>query len=261
MAVVKSTPNPEESKKQAVPLNMPDLFANMRVKKPETFLEYPKVKPLGMPEITDHYIKHIETVFPEEQNTIEKCWTFGAKDYEVTEDKIAELKQHGISISPSDYEWVIDIFEKTAINDNQQGKIKLTEMFHKRAPPDVSSRVSNQVIEQIFDFCWKSQREKRKNRSFIRKFWRYQDSVGEDNYITFKVLEEKDKINLRGDNIKRKLNNYNGCFVERENAVLLCKELQALHLKTQLEIDNKQLEDLEFDRLMGKAVTKAPLTE
>lgn len=88
-------------------------------------------------------------------------------------------------------------------------------------------------MEQIFDKCWKSQREQRKNRSFIRKFWRYQDSVGEDNYMTFKVTElGRSGIATRKNNIKQNINNYIGCFVERDNAVVLCKELMALHLKT-----------------------------
>lgn len=39
--------------------------------------------------------------------------------YEITEEKIKELKEKNIPISPFDYEWVIDIFEKTAINDFQ----------------------------------------------------------------------------------------------------------------------------------------------
>jgi hypothetical protein len=48
---------------------------------------------------------------------VEKCWSFSKKTYEITEEKINELRQHDIDISPSDYEWVIDIFEKLAIND------------------------------------------------------------------------------------------------------------------------------------------------
>ena len=48
-------------------------------------------------------------------------------------------------------------------------------------------------MEQIYDLCWKNQREQRKNRPFIREFWKYQDQVGEDNYITFKSHEEKDR--------------------------------------------------------------------
>jgi hypothetical protein len=48
----------------------------------------------------------------------------------------------------------------------------------------VKSRVSDNVLREVYEI-WKSQREVRKNRSFIRFFWQYQDSVGEDNYATF----------------------------------------------------------------------------
>jgi len=36
--------------------------------------------------------------------------------YEITEEKIQELEEKNIIISPSDYEWVVDCFEKTALN-------------------------------------------------------------------------------------------------------------------------------------------------
>lgn len=80
--------------------------------------------------------------------------------------------------------------------------------------------------------------------------------MGEDNYITFKSHEEKNKINTRANNINQRLGNYNTCFIERENAISLCRLVMSLHLKTQLEQDCKKLEDLEFDRLMGKAPPK-----
>jgi len=126
----------------------------MRVKQVDNFLEYPKIESLQ-----PHYIKYIEPVFKEEQNTLEKCWSFQTKVYEITELKKAELKQHNIPISPSDYEWVIDIFEKTAINDNQQSKKYLIESFRNRAPPEVAARVTDRAMEQIYDYCWKGQRE------------------------------------------------------------------------------------------------------
>lgn len=152
---------------------MPDLFANMRVKKPKKFIQYKKLNPMGDSEITEHYTKYIEPVFEEDQNTSEKFWDFNNKIYEITEEKKKELLKFNIPISPSDYEWVIDIFEKTAINDQQCGIKALIEYFRKRAKPEVSQRVSDKTLEMIFDLSWKSQREQRKNRSFIREFWRY----------------------------------------------------------------------------------------
>lgn len=96
---IKVAANPEEAKciyKEHLPLKVPDLFANMRVKKPDSFLEYQKIKPVNQPEVPANYIHFIEPVLEEDQNTIEKCWSFAMKDYEITEEKIGELKQHGI---------------------------------------------------------------------------------------------------------------------------------------------------------------------
>ena len=77
-------------------------------------------------------------------NTIEKCWSFNERIYEFPEDKKPELLKHGINISPNDYAWVIDIFEKTAINDSKVGKEVLADFFEKRAPPEVAKRVTRE---------------------------------------------------------------------------------------------------------------------
>ena len=67
--------------------------------------------------IPPHYVKHIDPLYDETQNTDEKNWSFKNKLYEINEQCIELLKQHRIDISPNDCEWVIDCFEKTAIND------------------------------------------------------------------------------------------------------------------------------------------------
>ena len=95
---------------------VPDMFKNCKLKNPKTFLQYPKISKKGL-EVPKHYVKHIEPVYPEKQSTVKKCWSFNKKIYEITEEKINELRQNNIDISPSDYEWVIDTFEKLAIND------------------------------------------------------------------------------------------------------------------------------------------------
>jgi hypothetical protein len=75
---------------------MPDLFANTRIKEPDTFFEYKKVQAPGKREITEHYARFIEPVYDDEQNTVEKFWSYSVKNYEITEDKKAELVQHNI---------------------------------------------------------------------------------------------------------------------------------------------------------------------
>ena len=79
--------------------------------------------------IPAHYVKHIDNYNPEVQNTEEKNWTFEKKLYEITENTIDCLKKHQIDISPSDCEWVIDCFEKCAINDKKQDKKTLIQLF------------------------------------------------------------------------------------------------------------------------------------
>ena len=98
---------------------------------------------------------------------------------------------------------------------------------------------------------WKKQREERKNRSFIRFFWQYQDSVGEDNYATFQTTHVKNKTNLRCNN-KARMNGYAGMFIERENAVILSDLVSHIHQKTLLQLDVSKIEDEEFDKLIGK---------
>lgn len=91
-------------------------------------------------------------------------------------------------------------------------------------------------MTQIYKECWKTQREVRKNRPFIRDFWHYQEYVGEDNYPTFKIQEEKKGPSTRG-NIKQKMNIYAGIFIERENAVILASMISHLHTRTILQVD------------------------
>jgi len=103
---------------------------------------------------------------------------------------------------------------------------------------------------------WKSQRENRKNRSYLRDFWYKKDGVESDEHHTFRNQEGKTKIHTRGFNIKVKIKNYSDCFCERENAVEFCKELENMHNSIKIACDITTLEDLEFDKLIGKAPNK-----
>jgi hypothetical protein len=163
---------------------VPDYFAHVRLQNPDDFLKYEKLCPKNSKTVVpeDYYVRYFDPVNDEQQNTTEKNWSFKKKDYEITEEKIQELIKFNIPVSPSDYEWIIDHSEKTAINDQQQSKRYIIEKFMERGPEDVCRRVNADIIAQIYDHCWKSQREKRCNRSFIRMFWSYQDSVGPDNF-------------------------------------------------------------------------------
>lgn len=182
-ATVASTAPEKPKVIEAVHELVPDYFANVKLQNPDDFLKYKKLIPKNAKSvIPEYYVRHFDPVNREEQNTAEKDWCFQEKNYEITEEKIKELIKCNIQVTPSDYEWVVDYFEKTAINDQQQSKKYLVDKFRERVPEEVFKRVEEKVMIQIYDFCWKNQREKRCNRSFIRMFWSYQDSVGPDNY-------------------------------------------------------------------------------
>ena len=203
----------ERPRVEAVHELVPDYFANVKINNPDDFLKYEKLCPDNSPNsvVPDYYVRHFDPVNDEMQTTVEKDWSFKTKLYEITEEKIQELQKFNIKVTPNDYEWVVDHFEKTAINDQQQSKKYLIKKFRERAPPDVSARIEDEVMVQIYDHCWKGQREKRCNRSFIRMFWSYQDSVGPDNYQTFKRSEVNNRPNVRGQ-ARQKIHYYKGAF-------------------------------------------------
>lgn len=97
---------------------VPDYFANVKLQNPDDFLKYEKLCPRNFKTVVpDCYVRYFDPVNDEIQNTAEKDWCFKNKNYEITEEKIQELIAHNIQVTPSDYEWVVDHFEKTAIND------------------------------------------------------------------------------------------------------------------------------------------------
>jgi hypothetical protein len=61
-------------------MNVPDMFGNFKIKNPAKFLKFRKLnKKDGGKEVPDHYVKFIEPVNSENQNTIEKWWSFNKK--------------------------------------------------------------------------------------------------------------------------------------------------------------------------------------
>ena len=117
------------------------MFANYENKEVET--RYRKLKPVGMPEVPASYTKYIEPVFTEKQNTNEKNWSFSKKIYEITEAQIKKLQMHNIDVSPNDFEWVIDIFEKVCINYNKKGLLFLKDKFRECVNIELNQRISD----------------------------------------------------------------------------------------------------------------------
>ncbi|MEC8428564.1 MAG: hypothetical protein VXZ35_09065 [Pseudomonadota bacterium] len=229
--------------------------ANTKLEIPEKYFKYKKLNFQGTKQVVpDFYIKYVEPTNSEIQKTDEKGWSFKEKMYECTQKKIQELRDANIKITPNDFEWVIDFYEKCAVNKEKSlTPTYLINLFKEKCPDEqVKQRVSDDVMKKVYDI-WKTQREKRSNRSFIRFFWHYQDNVNlDDNYATFQTTLANKKQNLRC-NIKTRMNSYAGMFIERENAVILSDLVSHMHQKTLLQLDVSKIEDDEFDKLIGKS--------
>ena len=110
-------------------------YANSKLEIPSDMFRYKHIEFKGTNKVVpDFYIKYVEPTNCEVQNTVEKCWSFQEKLYECTEQKIKELREADIEISPNDFEWVIDHFEKSAINDKRQGVKDLIKSFRRKGP-------------------------------------------------------------------------------------------------------------------------------
>lgn len=66
--------------------------------------------------VPSHYIKHAETVLPENQNTIEKNWSYYTQLYEITDDMRGKLRDAKVEMHPDDAAIVIDCWEKVAVD-------------------------------------------------------------------------------------------------------------------------------------------------
>lgn len=78
-----------ETKEKAKPLDVPDLFANVKVNDLDNWLQYPDLHHGNSNKVVpDYYIRHFDPVNDEIQNITEKNWSFKKKDYEINEEKI-----------------------------------------------------------------------------------------------------------------------------------------------------------------------------
>jgi hypothetical protein len=55
------------------------------------------------------------------------------------------------------------------------------------------------------------------------------------------------------ESVKNKIHKYKGAYQERQISVKLCDQLIAHSTRINLLLDVKHLDDLEFDRIIGKA--------
>ena len=67
--------------------------------------------------VPSHYIKHAETVLGDNQNTVEKNWSYYTPLYEITDEMQGKLRDAKVDMHPDDAALVIDCWEKVAVND------------------------------------------------------------------------------------------------------------------------------------------------
>lgn len=70
---------------------------------------------------------------------------------------IKKIRENNIDISPDDLEWVIDCWEKVAVNEGKQGKLHLRNRFKEIHSDKIGllKRVTDSAMDNIFDKCWK----------------------------------------------------------------------------------------------------------
>lgn len=151
-----------------------------------------------------------------------------------------------------------------AIDEKQQSKVYLKEAFeriHKKSNPRLVERVSDDAMNKIFDHCWKNTREQRKNRSYIRMFWVHQDDMDKPYKTFLRPKGDTKHYTRRRGNQDYRIKSYGSKFVERDNAVLFCQELQSAHDILLSQLDQYKLEDAQFDLLMGMPIQDPAMRE
>ena len=162
--------------------------------------------------VPSHYIKHAETVLGENQNTVEKNWSYYTPLYEITDEMQGKLRDAKVDMHLDDAALVIDCWEKVAVNDlvvenkvlplrdNKAHCISRFRAIHSKRMrgDDLDDRVTEAACARLWE-VWLETRESRKHRSLIRMFWVYQDEVGGDNYKTF----QRPKIDVKPHNTRK----------------------------------------------------------
>src|SRR5580704_9642604 len=74
--------------------------------------------------------------------------------------------------------------------------VHLVAKFYERVSIEYSQKISKSILETIYSKYWKNEREKRKNRSFLRIFWEKADFDDSDPISAFRK-RHKDKMKLR----------------------------------------------------------------
>jgi hypothetical protein len=89
-------------------------------------------------------------------------------------------------LSETDLERVLDILEKTFYFKKELTDVVLLGQFSERAEPALSKKVGEQVLKSKIIPYWKSGRNQKKRKSFIRKFWENPDWEDKDANAAFR---------------------------------------------------------------------------
>lgn len=229
-----------------VPTFAPDANAAKAAQEPAINASL-KYKPLfKMPAC---YIKNKEAVYEGYEN-----FSFKENNYEMTQKDIKFLetsKANGqLTMSHSDFEKVIDVFEKCVFLGESQSKDHLVSRFQEIVP-EYAQRISKQSLEYIYQNYWKDEREKRK-RSFMRMFWEKADFDDQDLFSAFRK-RQKERMKLRRKT-KYEIDSYFKMFELRSNCLSVLNILQDQYKREQLKQRQNAVDqaifEMQFDNML-----------
>jgi hypothetical protein len=141
----------------------------------------------------NHYIKYIPPVF--ENNNLVFDWQETLYELSNSDRRfLVQLNQQieqgtvGIGQQPldeRDLERVLDILEKTYYVKKELTDIVLLSSFEQKAEAQLQKKVGEPVLRKIIPY-WKTGRNQKKRKSFIRKFWENPDWEDKDPNAAFR---------------------------------------------------------------------------
>lgn len=150
-----------------------------------------KFKPMLDITQVNHYIKYVPAVF--DTNLFfdwhETLYELNNNDRRFLTSLNGLIEQgavQGVQLEERDLERVLDILEKVYYIKKELTDVVLLANFEQRAEAALQKKVSEQVLKQKIIPYWKSGRNQKKRKSFIRKFWENPDWEDKDPNAAFR---------------------------------------------------------------------------
>jgi len=139
----------------------------------------------------NHYIKYVPAVY--DTNLLfdwrETLYELNSNDRRFLASLNGLIEQgqlQGVQLEEKDLERVLDILEKIYYIKKELTDVVLLANFEQRAEGALQKKVSEQMLKQTIIPYWKSCRNNKKRKSFIRKFWENPDWEDKDPNAAFR---------------------------------------------------------------------------